>query len=90
MFLHCGEIFFSFGKLLGTDGDKIQHIEALGNVRDQKCCFSDVEWKEGLDAMRHVVWRVTSRFLCGDVISPENVMSKSRPLSDIAIADFNE
>ena len=90
MFLHCGEIFFSFGKLLGMDGDKVWCIEVLGNVRDQEHGFDDIEQKEGLNAVHHVVWRVTSQFLGCDTIGPEDVMHKSGPLSDVAVAGFDE
>ena len=52
--------------------------------------FSYIKWKQGLDAVRHVVRGVTCGLLGHDVISPEDVMHKSGPLGDVTIAGFDE
>ena len=89
-FMHRIKFVIAFGKLAGTDGDEVSCIEGLRNVRDHKHGFSYIKWKQGLNAMCHVVRGVTCGLLGRDTIGPEDVMHESGPLGDVAIAGFDE
>ena len=88
--VHRCKFIVLFGELTSTDGDEISSVKMLGNIQDHKGCFRDVEWEEWLDAMGHVVGRMTGRFLSCDAISPEDMMRECWPLCDVTVARFDK
>ena len=57
-FMHGGEIFFMFGELGGTESDEVMGLHAVRDFGSHERGFSDVERKEGLSTMCHVVRRM--------------------------------
>lgn len=88
--VHEGEVFITFGKLVSADGDEFMSFKAVRDFGYHECHLRDVEQKEGLDTMSHVVWRVASQLVSSDKICPEDMVSKRRPLCNITIAGLYE
>lgn len=86
----CSCTTSSSSRLAAMDGYEVNSFETLRNLRDNEGGFRNVKWKEGIDTMVHVVWRVTGRLLGNDAISPEDVVSKSGPLRNVFVASFDE
>ena len=89
-FVHGGEIFFTFGELGGTESDEVMGLQAVIDFGGHGRGFSDVKRKKGFSAVRHVVRRMACRLLSSDTICSKDMVSKSRPLSDITIASLHE
>ena len=86
----CSCTMSSSSRLAAMNGYEVNSFKMLRNLRDNEGGFRNVEWKEGIDTMVHVVWRVTGRLLGNDAISPEDVVSESGPLRNVFVASFDE
>ena len=77
--MHSDEIVLTLLKLVCADCDEVGGGERPSKVRDKKHGKSNVERKEWLHAMGHVVWGVASGLASSHVVGPEGMQGNSRP-----------
>ena len=86
--VNVGEVFISNLKLVCVGGDEIGGGEGRSKIGDEEGGESDVEGKDGLNAVSHVKGRVAGGLAGGNLVSPENVRCCSGPLRGIAITSL--
>ena len=88
--LNSGKVVAALLELVGTDGEEVSSGKRFGEVRHKEGHHGDVERKDGLDAVSYKEGRVPGGFAGSNAVSPKNVGCRSWPLSDVALAGFDE